>query len=76
MDATVNVGITEEGVPALIELRLTQDGQTLRAALELAVTDHDVTYYLVLQIDEEEYCYNCKDYVMNFAVPDFALKFF
>ena len=55
MDATVNVGITEEGVPALIELRLTQDGQTLRAALELAVTDHDVTYYLVLQIDEEEY---------------------
>ena len=28
------------------------------------------------QIDKEECCGYCKDYVMDLAVPDFALKFF
>lgn len=55
MDATVTVGVTEEGIPALIELRLTQEGQTLRAAFELDVTDAGASYYLDLQVDDEEF---------------------
>ena len=55
MDATVTVGVTPEGMPGLIELRLTQGEQVLRAAFELAQDGTNTQYYLGIAIDQEEY---------------------